>query len=222
MKKVIVIAPHPDDETLGCGGTILKHRLQGDDVHWLIVTNISDEKGWPAAKVRARQEEIKKVGRMYGFKEIHKLDFPTTELDQIPMNDLVAVMSKVVSVVKPQIVYLPNRSDVHTDHQVIFKAAMGCTKNFRYPFIERILMYEVPSETEFAPALSESVFIPNVFMDITPFIEKKLKIMSIYQSEVMKPPLPRSLATIKALAQWRGSHISKPYAEAFTLLKEIN
>lgn len=221
MNTVLCIAPHPDDETLGCGGTLLKHRRQGDAIHWLIVTNISEEKGWSALRVRSRQKEIDKVSGLYGFKSVHKLDFPTMELDRVPKSDLVKAIADVVVRLKPQTVYLPNRSDVHTDHQEIFKAAFSCMKSFRYPSIRKVLMYEVPSETEFAPALSEYAFIPNVFVDITPFMKKKLDMMKVFASEVMEAPLPRSLESIEALAKWRGSQISEKYAEAFVLLKEI-
>ena len=116
---------------------------------------------------------------------------------------------------------MPNHSDVHTDHQITFKAAYSCTKNFRYPFIKKILMYETLSETEFAPTLLENTFIPNVFMDITKYFEKKLKIFRIYKSEVMEEPLPRSLKVIEAFNKYRGSQIGEKYAEAFVLLKEI-
>ncbi len=221
MNTVLCIAPHPDDETLGCAGALLKHRFQGDVIHWLIVTNISEDKGWPVAQVVSRQKEIDKVSRMFGFKGVHKLDFPTMELDQVPKRDLVKALAGVIAKVKPQIIYLPNRSDVHTDHQEIFKAAFSCTKNFRFPFIKKILMYEVPSETDFAPALNDCAFVPNVFVDITPFMTKKLSIMKVYASEVMKAPLPRSLDSIRGMAAYRGSQIGKSYAEAFVLLKEI-
>jgi N-acetylglucosamine malate deacetylase 1 len=221
MRKVLVVSIHPDDETLGCGGTLLKHRSSSDRLYWLILTNIDEQHGWAAKHVARRQKEIRKVTRLYGFEKTFKLDFPTTKLDTIPMRDLLAPISKVMNEAEPEIIYLPNRNDIHTDHQIGFKAVINCTKNFRFPFIERILMYECLSETEFAPALQEIMFIPNVFIDITDFFSRKLEIMKIFESEVMKEPLPRSLETIEALAKYRGSSIGKKYAEAFMLLKEI-
>ena len=113
-----------------------------------------------------------------------------------------------------------NRSDVHSDHRIAFQAIYSCTKSFRKPFIERILMYETLSETEFVPALSENVFIPNVFVDISNYMDKKLEIMQIYKSEIMEGNLPRSLNAIKMLAAFRGSRIGTDYAEAFMLLFE--
>jgi len=219
--KILVISPHPDDETLGCGGTILTHKDMGDKIYWLITTNIDVKNGWNKDIVEKRQKEIKAVAEMYGFEKTFKLDYPAAKLDTIPIQEIIESISKVIFEIKPEIIYLPNRSDVHTDHQITFKAAYSCTKNFRYPFIKKILMYETLSETEFAPALPENTFIPNVFVDITNYFEKKLEIFKIYKSEVMEEPLPRSLDSIKALARYRGSQIGFEHAEVFMLIREI-
>ena len=219
--KILVISPHPDDETLGCGGTILKHKDIGDKIYWLIIANISVKNGWDRDIVEERQKEIETVAEMYGFEKTFKLDYPTAKLDIIPIQEIIKSVSKVILEIKPEIIYLPNRTDVHTDHQITFKAAYSCTKNFRYPFIKKILMYETLSETEFSPALPENAFVPNVFIGITNYIEQKIEIMSIYKSEIMKYPLPRSLDSIKALARYRGSQIGVEYAESFVLIREI-
>lgn len=219
--KILVISPHPDDETLGCGGTILKHKDIGDKIYWLIITNIDVKNGWDKNAVKKRQKEIEIVAEMYGFEKTFKLDYPTAKLDTIPIQKIIESISKVIFEIKPEIIYLPNRSDVHTDHRIAFKTAYSCIKNFRYPFIKKILMYETLSETEFTPALPENIFIPNVFVDITKYFDKKLEIFKIYKSEVMEEPLPRSLEVIEAFNKCRGSQIGKKYAEAFVLLKEI-
>ena len=216
--EILVISPHPDDETLGCGGTILKHKDIGDKIYWLIITNIDIKNGWGKDIVEKRQKEIKTVAEMYNFEKTFKLDYPTARLDIIPIQEIIKSITEVILEIKPEIIYLPNRSDIHTDHQITFKSVYSCTKNFRYPFIKRILMYETLSETEFVPALSENVFIPNVFVDITKYFEKKLEMFKIYKSEVMEEPLPRSLEVIEALAKYRGSRIGKKYAESFQLI----
>ena len=219
--KILLISPHPDDETLGCGGTILKHKDKGNKIYWLIVTNIDEKNRWDKDIVKKRQEEIKTVAEMYSFEKTFKLDYPTAKLDTIPIHEIIKSISKVMFEIKPEIIYLPNRSDIHTDHRITFKAVYSCTKNFRSPFIKKILMYETLSETEFAPALPEDAFVPNVFVDITKYFEKKLEIFKIYKSELMKKPLPRSLEVVEAFDKCRGSQIGKKYAEAFILLKEI-
>tara|TARA_Y100001934_G_C12346249_1_gene772965 strand:+ start:650 stop:1318 length:669 start_codon:yes stop_codon:yes gene_type:complete len=220
MNKVLVIAPHPDDETLGCGGTLLKHRLAGDENHWLILTNITEKDGWEIERVVHRQEEIKKVAKEYEFTSVDKLDFPTKKLDTFPMSELVEKISLIINRVKPNIIYLNGENDIHTDHQVAFKAAMSSVKSFRHSYIERILMYETLSETEFAAPRQGHAFQPNVFVDISGFFEQKCKIMKEYNGEVMAPPYPRSLEVIEALAKFRGSRAGVKYAEAFELLFE--
>lgn len=220
-ENVLVVAPHPDDETLGCGGALLRHRDLNDRIFWLTLTSLSESHGWAVEVVERRAREIIQVEAMYGFTQSFHLGFPTTCLDSIPVRELVGAISKVISDVKPGVIYLPNRTDIHTDHQVAFKAAIGCTKNFRVPFIKRVLMYEVLSETNFSPALADMAFVPNVFMDITPFMGKKLDIMQVYASEVMKPCQPRGLEAMTSLASLRGCRIGVKYAEAFTLIQEI-
>jgi len=219
-KKILVIAVHPDDETLGCGGTLLKHRKDGDEIFWLIITNAHEEDGWSNETVIKRADEIVAVGYRYNFKETFNLEFPTTKLDILPIVDIIKRISEVFFKVRPQIIYTINRSDIHSDHRIAFQAIISCAKNFRCPFVERILMYESLSETEYSPALIEAAFLPNVFIDITDFMVEKLQIMSLYTSEVMPDNLPRSCNSVKALAAYRGSRIGVNYAEAFMLLFE--
>ena len=136
------------------------------------------------------------------------------------MRELVSNISKVIYEIEPQIIYFHHFADVHSDHRVAFEAIYSCTKNFRYPFIEKILLFETLSETEFAPAIRNNAFVPNVFNDISPYMEKKLKIMELFTTEQMEEPLPRALSSIRALGRYRGSRIGVEYAEAFMLLFE--
>ncbi|MCK4501007.1 PIG-L family deacetylase, partial [Candidatus Babeliales bacterium] len=198
-----------------------KHKYIDDEIFWMIITNISVKNGWEKEIVSKRQNEIEMVSKAFGFEKVYKLDYPTTKLDTIPMYKLIKSISQVINEINPQTIYLPNRSDVHTDHQIAFKAVWSCTKIFRYPFIKRILMYECLSETEFAPALPENLFIPNVFIDITNHFEKKIEIVNIYASEIMQAPYPRSREAMESIAKYRGSRIGRKYAEAFMLLEEI-
>jgi len=222
MRKVIVISAHPDDETLGAGGTLLKHQLNGDEIYWLIVTNIFEEYGFDRERVGSRQDEISKVSSLYQFKGTFKLDYPTMRLTDHDLTDLIPKISDIFHKVQPEIVYVMNRSDAHSDHRVVFNAVLACTKSFRYPFIKQVMMYECISETEFAPALPEKVFIPNYFVDVTAFMEKKLRILSIFDSEMHEHPFPRSYDNVKALAHFRGASVGVKYAEAFQLIKYID
>ena len=220
MEKVLFVAVHPDDETLGCGGTILKHRENGDEIYWLIMTK-ADQRFTSINGIEEKQKKyVKQVTDEYNFKNFYHLNFITTELDKYNLRDIISEINAIIQETEPTMIYLPNRSDVHSDHKIAFEAAYACTKNFRAPFIKKIFMYETLSETEFAPALPGIVFNPNVFVDISEFLEPKLSIMQIYETEIMKEPYPRSLSSIKALARYRGSRIGVKYAEAFMLLFE--
>jgi len=222
MKKVIVISAHPDDETLGVGGTLLRHADNGDEIYWIIVTDIYEKDGVLAQRVIERSNEIEKVSFLYGFTKTFKLGYSSAKLDTTHIPDLVKSISKIFNEVEPEVIYSLNRSDAHSDHRIIFDATMACTKSFRYPFIKQLLMYECISETEFAPSLSEKVFIPNYFVDITDYIDKKIDIMKVFKSELAPAPFPRSIENIRALAIFRGCSVGVNAAESFQLLKYID
>lgn len=217
MKNVLVLAVHPDDETLGCGGTLLKHKANDDNVHWLIATQ-TDPKGEFFQK---RKEEIAAVAQAYGFASVHHLELQSMRVDEYSMSALIEKISQVITQTQAEIIYLPFKSDVHSDHRKIFEAAYSCTKSFRYPFIRKIYMMETLSETEFAPSTKEESFIPNVFVDISAHLEEKIRIMKHYKGEMAEHPFPRSEQNIRALATLRGATAGCEYAESFMLLKEV-
>ena len=220
-KKVLCIAPHPDDETLGCGGSLLRHIAEGDEVHWLIVTSITKDIGYSVARIDSREHEICEVASTYGFKQVHRSGLPTTRLDTLPKSDLVGAIAKVIAEVCPQRLYIPYRNDVHSDHAAVFDAAISCSKTFRYPSIREIYSFETLSETEFGLRPDDQGFRPNLLTDITPWIEKKIEIMRMYSGEMGSFPFPRSEECIRALAMLRGSQAGVRAAEAFMILKEI-
>lgn len=217
--KTIVIAPHPDDEVLGVGGTLLRRKAEGAKIAWLIVTAISVESGWSAEKVRQRADETRRITELFGFDEVFALNFPTTQLDRIPMSNLVAGISDIFRSFEPEEVFAPHPSDVHTDHRIVFDAVASCTKWFRYPSVKRVLAYETLSETDFGLGADQG-FCPNVFVDIEPFLNDKLRAMDIYSSELGAFPFPRSHEAIRALATLRGAASGFMAAEAFELLRE--
>jgi len=220
--KILIISVHPDDETLGCGGTILKHADNGDEIMWMIITKADLSTGYSKEFIEKRKEEINTVTQMYSFKKVYSLKFPTTSLHTVDYALLVRKISNIIQEEKPDIIYMNNRTDIHSDHRIAASAIISSTKAFRCPFIKKILMYECISETEMAPALHEYVFIPNYYCVITDYLERKINIMKVYESEIQKQPLPRSVENIKALARFRGSIVGAEYAEAFMLLREVN
>lgn len=219
-KSVVVIAPHADDETLGCGGTIERHIQSGDEVHWVIITCVSEKNGYSAEATRRRTTEIQKASSMYGLTSLHQLEFAPAKLDQVPIGEIVEQLSKVFRSISPQIVYLPYRGDIHTDHAIVSDAVLSCTKWFRYPSVARVLAYETLSETDFGINPDINYFRPNVFVDISNHIDKKIEIMRIFDSEMGIHPFPRSEEAIRALAQVRGAASGYTAAEAFMLLRE--
>lgn len=221
MSKVLVLAVHPDDETLGCGGAILKHKAEGDQVFWLIATCMTQGAGFSKGDISRREREIKTVAKRYGFSGVHELGIPATQVDQVPMGELVKRISAVFREVEPEIVYLPFFGDVHSDHRLIFQATQSCTKTFRCPSISKLLMMETISETEFAPATEGATFVLNYFVDITGFLDAKIEIAKLYETEIGKHPFPRSEENIKALATFRGATAGCIHAESFMILKEI-
>ncbi len=215
---IAVIAVHPDDETLGAGGTLLRHQQDGDVLHWVIVTTV---KGIPqyAAMEHTRDREIERVATRYGFQQVWSLGYPTTQLDQIPRGEIIAKVSDVLHQIRPDILYVPFYGDAHSDHRIIVEALHSATKVFRLPTLRAVRMMEVLSETNFA--LSGTLpFTPNYYVDITPFLDRKIEIMKIYRSEIGVHPFPRSEEAIRALAVLRGSESGFGAAEAFVTLFE--
>lgn len=221
MRKVVVVAPHPDDETLGCGGTLLRHIKEGDEVHWLVVTSMSKASGFTEKQIKKRKNEMFKVFNAYNFSNIHELNFPPAALDTIPKGQLISAIAEVFTKIEPEIIYTVNRNDAHSDHELVYDSVMSSTKSFRYPFVKRVLAYETMSETEFGMKPEDGGFRPNVFINIEDYIEKKLSILEFYESEISDFPFPRSRVALKALAQLRGAQSNCHAAEAFTLIKEL-
>lgn len=211
QKKILIVSVHPDDETIGCGGTIFNHLLKGDEVYCLHITNGNSHQSLL----------IKELQGYYGFKESFKLNFPEIILDDVSLSKIIPAISNVFNEVEPHTVYLPNRSDPHSDHRRTFEACQACIKTFRYPFIKKVLMLDVISETDFAPALPENIFIPNIFVNISDFFDKKIGALKLFESELLEAPFTRSINTMTAYNRYRGSQINVEYAECFMLIKEI-
>lgn len=217
--KTLVIAPHPDDELLGVGGTVLRRRSEGGDVAWLIVTKMSEEDGWSPAQIARRGKEIETAAKYFGFSSVFNLGFPPAQLDQISTGVLIQGMSDVFNKFEPEEVFVPHWCDVHSDHRIVFDAAASCSKWFRYPSVKRLLAYETLSETDFG-LVRGSEFRPNYFVDISDFLKRKIEATKLYESEFGEFPFPRSRTAIESLARIRGAASGFHAAEAFELLRE--
>jgi len=220
--NVLVVAAHPDDETLGCGGTLLRHRARGHGVHWLIATQ-AHAPAWAPEVIQRKAGEIASVAEAYGMESVARLGFPAARLDTVPQADLVDGVRAVVDRVRPDVVYLTHLGDVHADHRIVSVAAFSVLKAsyMKRWGLRRILCYETLSSTETAP-FRDGVFVPTVFHDITPHVERKIEIMSAYATESHQDPAPRGPSAIRALARYRGATIGVEYAEAFVLMREVD
>lgn len=217
--KILVVASHPDDETLGAGGTLLKFKEQGHTIFLLNFTNMSEKYGYPQADVEERAREIKKVNEIYSFDGSFDLGLRPCFMSEYPKAELIDKVKKILDKVEPELVILPFKNDPHSDHRAIFEIVYSCTKIFRAPFIKEILMMEVLSETEFST--SDNGFIPNYFVDISAYLDKKISVMQNYKKEMQEHPFPRNVANIRALATYRGATAGCQFAESFILLKKV-
>jgi len=220
MTNVLVVAAHPDDETLGCGGTLLRHVDEGDSVHWLIATAMTPETGHTSAEIDRRSKEIDTVAKKYKFASVNQLGFDTAGLDVQSRKRIIENLLGQVEKIKPHSLYLPFPGDVHSDHQVVFECAMAAVKKFRTPYIGKIMTCEILSETEFGMDPSHLPFRPNLFVDISDFLEEKIRIMNTYEGETGNFPFPRSEQAIRSLAAFRGVQCASTYAEAFMIVSE--
>ena len=221
MSNILAIAPHPDDETLGCGGTLLNHYNNGDHLYWLIMSSMHESCGFSEKQISTRKKEIENVAREYDFKNYMVSPFHATRLDQLDFGEIVSFISNYISKVKANTLYIPYQHDVHTDHKIVYEASISAVKTFKNPTIEKVRVYETLSETEQNIDFQKEAFSPNLWINISNNIKKKIQIMNLYKSEIKEFPHPRSEKNITALANLRGSFCGCEYAESFISLKEI-
>jgi LmbE family N-acetylglucosaminyl deacetylase len=214
--NALIIAPHSDDDILGCGGTIARHVKQGDIVYSCIVT-MAYTPEWTEQQIQDRNDEIDVVAGILGIKEVFRLGLPTVKLDTIPQKTLNDLLFKVIQKVKPDVLYIPHKGDINKDHQLVFESSMVAVRPVtKVP--SRVLSYEVLSSTEW---YNQDAFNPNVYIDITDTLDIKIKAMEAYKHGLQQPPHPRSIKGITSLATLRGFTIGVEAAEAFSLVREI-
>lgn len=219
-KRIMVIAPHADDETIGCGGSLLRWKDEGAEIDLVLVTEPTDNSQYLEAYLSARRKAIDTVSQTLNVTKLFEGGFPTCALDSLPFNDVMDWMSEIMHERHPSLVLLPFRFDAHSDHRVVFDAGIACTKSFRYPSIEKVLCYETISETDQNYRPDSSAFRPNYFVNISDYIDKKVELVEAYASELGHHPFPRSFESIRALAKVRGAASNFNSAEAFMIVKE--
>lgn len=223
--KILVFAPHPDDEIIGCGGTMSRCIAEGNDVFVCIVTSpkppiydnkVAIENGWPHIMF----PEIKASHEIIGIKETFFLQFPCVLLENEPRNVVNGKISQVIQDVKPKIVFIPHFGDMQKDHTIVSESVMVGVRP-KYAHVPQfVYSYECLSETEWNIPHTANSFIPNTFIDITEYLPQKIEAMSCYKSQLGQFPNPRSLEAIQSLAKLRGSTAGFKSAEAFSLIRE--
>lgn len=218
--SVLVIAPHPDDEVLGCGGTIRRLAQRGDKVTIAIVTKGTPL--FPAAQVRRVRSEARKAAALLGASQLLFLDLPVTTLHLMPEHRLNATFSRLIDRVRPDLVLLPFPGDRHEDHRQVFDAAMVALRpDGRRHAVRRVACYETVSETHWSAPGIEPAFEPNWYVDINGTLADKLEAMRLYGSQLEANIPARSLEAIEALARFRGSVVGVAAAEAFCMVREL-
>ncbi|MBE7530946.1 MAG: PIG-L family deacetylase [Chloroflexi bacterium] len=220
MTRILVIATHPDDEVLGCGGVMARHVAMGDHVSLLVVTRAIAEL-FPPPLVEQTRRELRQANALLGTSDIHFLDFPAPKLDSVPGHELADAIGRIIRTIQPAQVYLPHGGDIHADHRAVYMATLVAARPIFGCPVRKLLCYETLSETEWSPPVASEVFIPTIFVDISAYLPQKLAAMTCYQSQLQSPPHPRSLPAIEALARFRGATVSLEAAEAFMLVREI-
>lgn len=220
LGRVLVIAPHPDDEILGCGGTMARLADEGYSVHVLIAT-----RGMPPAfheeGVVQVRSEMRKAHELLDVVETHETDLPAAALDTVPAAQVNAEIGRIIDDVSPDTLFLPHIGDIHGDHAIIFQAAMVAARPRHDRAPSRILCYETLSETNwYAPPMTPA-FMPNVFIDISSTLERKLDAFRCFESQVRPFPEERSIEALEALARSRGATVHLKAAESFMNIRQI-
>ena len=225
--SVLVVAAHPDDEVLGCGGTIARHADAGDQVQVLIVAEGATSRQQQRDRIQAGDElsalalAAQKAGSILGAVGVELLDFPDNRLDSLDRLDLIKRLEESIERHRPQVVYVHHAGDVNVDHRRLHEAVVTACRPIPGHPVQRLLSFEVASSSEWQPPGSAPAFQPNWFVDISGQWQRKREALVAYASEMRPWPHARSLDALEHLARWRGAQVGVEAAEAFCLLRQV-
>lgn len=219
-QNMLVIAPHADDEVLGCGGVMARAIDEGAHVEVCVVTQGAPQLFSEPVLKQIREEAVS-VHRAMGIASTHFLEFPAPLLDQTANHVVSDAIRHLILAQKPDTVLIPHQGDIHHDHSVVYSTALVACRPLGESPVRRILAYETLSETEWAPPRGDTWFVPNTYVSIGQYLERKVEAMNGYASQVRQAPHPRSEGGIRALAAHRGYTVGVEAAEAFMLIREI-
>jgi N-acetylglucosamine malate deacetylase 1 len=222
---VLVVAAHPDDEILGCGGTMTKHVDHGDDVHILFLSSGVGARGDDTDESNdertRRRRAATAAAKTVGAYPPRFADFPDNQMDSVPLLDIVKAIENVVSEIGPGIVFTHHGGDLNIDHRRAYEATLTACRPLPGSPVEQICTYEVLSSTEWGPFAADRMFLPNRFVEVTGQMDRKLSALSAYEEELRPSPHARSIEAVKAQAILRGASVGVPCAEAFATMRSI-
>ena len=226
--SVLVVAAHPDDEVLGCGGTIARHADAGDQVRVLIVAEGATsrqqqrDRNQASDELSALSQAAQKAGAILGANGVELLDLPDNRLDSLDRLDLIKQIEERISRHQPQVVCVHHAGDVNIDHRRLHEAVVTACRPTPGQPVRRLLSFEVASSTEWQPPGSAPAFEPNWFVDISAQWLRKREALEAYASEMRSWPHARSIQAVEHLARWRGAQVGVEAAEAFCLLRQLS
>jgi len=216
MKKILVVAAHPDDEVLGCGGTIARHSDEGDEVYILFMTDgVSSRKNASVEDEWERHKSMHQSCEILGTQRPQFLGFPDNRMDTVALLDVVKEIEQVINKIQPSIIYTHHKGDLNIDHQITHQAVLTACRPIPKSPVSEIYSFEVLSSTEWPSPSSQSIFIPNRYVDISNYMTLKLKALDAYSEEMRDYPHSRSIGAIESLAKYRGSTMGLMAAESF-------
>jgi LmbE family N-acetylglucosaminyl deacetylase len=218
--KVLVVAAHMDDEVLGVGGTIAKHVAAGDDVSVCIVCKRAYNHAFDTTLIDEEKENCRTAASLLGYHDLHFLELRDELLDE-RLLDVIVPLESLIGALKPEVVYTHHRGDANQDHRAAFHASIIACRGIAAHRIRRLLCYEVLSSTDQAPPFPEWAFTPNFYIDVAPFVMRKIEALRAYRRELREFPHPRSPKGIEVLAARRGMEVGLPAAEAFSVLRDM-
>ena len=220
IRRALVIAPHADDEVLGCGGVLARLAAEGAETQVAIVTQGGPPRFDPERADVVRAEALA-AHRLLGVAHTHFIGLPAAELDRVPHAELNEALRRIVAEAAPDTLFLPFVGDLHLDHQLVFRSALVAARPAQREFPMRLYAYETLSETNWHAAYVTPGFLPNTFIDIGAYLERKLDAFRCFRSQVQAFPHERSIDALRALAVCRGAAVHRGAAEAFVLLREV-
>jgi LmbE family N-acetylglucosaminyl deacetylase len=220
MSVILVIASHPDDETLGCGGTLARHIEEGDDVHVICMTNGVSSRGQDLLAIKARQLAMCKAMKSLMVQSYQLLDYPDNKMDSLPLLEIVQCIEILINKIKPNIVYTHFYGDLNIDHQITYRAVMTACRPQPGFSVGEINCFEIPSSTNWEGS-NQSIFHPNMFIDITNYWKYKKRALKDYKIEMKSVPHYRSIDSLDILSRMRGYSHGLERAEAFVTVRKI-